>query len=115
MAKSKGRVTKAKEVPVETEALEVSERLERIEAVLGNLMEVLTSEKPPELLERKGLRRHVVPATSQTALRARVGRRAKKLGYTYQEWLDRYGLVEYPPEHPEPLHPRKREQRRKKQ
>ncbi len=54
----------------------------------------------PEKAKRKNLKRLVHPVvqgSANTALRARVGRAAKRAGISFQSWVERYGMVDKRP------------------
>ena len=57
----------------------------------------------PDPAKRRGLKRIVQPHLSgsdDTAMRARVGRAARRYGLTFNEWIRRYGFVDKHPNTP---------------
>lgn len=93
--------SKKKKAPVATDVAtdlappQYAERLERIESQLSMLVEALTSPIDPPSLVKKGLTSQ--KSRGAQALRARIGRAAKRNGMTSAEWIEKYGLVDVMP------------------
>ena len=89
-AAQKKKATPKKEV-VEEEAL--LERMDKLEALMENLMNVITDDDYRERWERKKQKRVRVQimGTATQAERARVARAAKKSGVPLEEWVAKYG------------------------
>jgi hypothetical protein len=74
---------------------ELMDRMQAVEKQLALLVDALLKPDVPKEIKAKGLKRRTAPVpTAETARRARVGRAAKRYGMTYQEWVQRYGMVE---------------------
>jgi len=91
MAAEEKKKTAPKKDVVEEEAL--LERIDRLEALMENLMNVITSDDYAEHYEKKKKKRVRVQimGTATQAERARVAKAAKLSGYTYEDWVNKYG------------------------
>ena len=69
------------------------ERMDRLEALMENLMNVITSDDYAEHYAKKKKKRVRVQimGTATQAERARVAKAAKLSGYSYEDWVEKYG------------------------
>lgn len=79
------------------------ERMAKLEDTVSILRDCLDApaSKMPSKAQHRNLRRIVHPelvGNADTALRARVGRAARRHGLSFSTWVERYGLVDKLPE-----------------
>ncbi len=80
----------------EVEEEDIMQRLDRIEKTMEAFMLAITNDDYREHWEKKKNKRMKarVVGTPAQAQRARVGRAAKASGYTFPEWVEKYGMRE---------------------
>jgi len=91
MAAAQKKKTAPKKDVVEEESL--LERMDKLEALVENFMNIITDDDYREHWERKKQKRVRVQimGTATQAERARVAKAAKLSGYTYEDWIKKYG------------------------
>lgn len=79
------------------------QRMAKLEDTVSTLRDCIDApaSNMPDNAKRRNLRRIVHPeieGNAATALRARVGRAARRHGLSFSTWLERYGLVDKLPD-----------------
>jgi len=81
--------------------IERMKQLAKTVSILRDCLDAPAQDMPTQA-KRRNLRRIVHPeieGNADTALRARVGRAARRYGLSFNQWVQRYGLVDKHPDH----------------